>query len=151
MTPAEMSANLRLRAFEMPPFDAAAASDDPHGLISEFRQGDAVVTIAAFSTGDVSMYFSTGGGIIGGIGKPELAALARETIKSAAPLVPELARSEAIDPPGAGEYYFYLLTPSGRRVCRINASGTARADGPEVKLIRLSGALLTKIRETSGS
>jgi hypothetical protein len=63
--------------------------------------------------------------------------------------VPQLERSDATDLPQPGDFYFYVLTPGGRRVCRVNAAGTAPANGPEVKLIRLGGALLTKVRESS--
>lgn len=151
MTPSEISAGLRSRAFDIPPFDAEAPADAPYGFITEFLQGETVVTIACFITGDVSMYFSTGGGIIGGVGKPELAKLARETVAALSDLVPELERSDANDPPGTGEYCFYVLTSDGRRVCRSYMTGTAPADGPEMKLVRMSGALLTAIRETSRS
>ena len=146
MTPAEIAAHLRRQALEMPPFDAGAAADKPYGFITEFRQGETVLTVTAFATGDASLYFSTGGGIIGLVGKPEVAALARSTVEALGPLVKQLERSNAIDPPGSGDFCFYALTPGGRRTCRINAGGTAPRDGPEVKLIRLSGALLTRIR-----
>ena len=146
MTPAEIAAHLRRQALDMPPFDASASADKPYGFITEFRQRETVVTAAAFATGDASLYFSTGGGIIGLVGKPEVAALARSTVEAVVPLVTQLERSDATDPPGSGDFCFYVLTPGGRHTCRINAGGTAQRDGPEVKLIRLSGALLTKIR-----
>lgn len=149
MTPAEVSANLRRLALDTPPFDPASPPDEPYGFITEFRQSGAVVTLAAFSTGDVSLYFSSGGGIIGGIGKSEIRELAKSTVEAARPLALELQQSSSTDEPMDGEYCFYVLTPAGRRVCRIKSSGTARADGPEVKLIRLGGALLTKVRENS--
>jgi hypothetical protein len=148
VTPAEMSANLRRQALDMPPFDADASANEPYGLISEFLQGETVVTMTAFSTGDASLYFSTGGGVLGLIGKPEVAELARSTVDALAPLLPELERSDATDPPGSGDYCFYVLTPGGRRVCRLNANETATRDSAKVKLIGLGGALLTKIRES---
>lgn len=149
MTPPEISADLRRRALDTPSLKGGEVEDEPYALITEFVQGETVVTLAAFATGDASLYFSTAGGIIGGIGKPAVGELARTTVASLGPLVPQLQRSDAIEPPQPGEFCFYLLTPGGRRVCRLHASGTARADGPEVKLIRLSGALLTKVRESA--
>jgi hypothetical protein len=149
MTPAEVAAGLRRQALDSEPFDAAGAADQPYGLITEFRQGETVVTMTAFATGDASLYFSTGGGIIGGVGKPEVAELARTTVKAVEPLVPQLERSNSVDMPGPGDYCFYVLTPGGRRVCRLNAGGAARRDSAEVKLIRLAGSLLTKIRESA--
>src|SRR5436305_15223509 len=116
MTPAEVAAGLRRLALDTRPFDAEASADEPYGFITEFLQGEAVVTMTAFSTGDASLYFSTGGGVLGLIGKPVVAELARSTVDALAPLLPELERSDAIDPPGTGDYCFYVLTPGGRRV-----------------------------------
>ena len=78
-----------------------------------------------------------------------MATLARSTVEALGPLLKQLERSDTIDPPGSGDFCFYALTPGGRRTCRINAGGTAPRDGPEVKLIRLSGALLTEIRASA--
>jgi hypothetical protein len=74
----------------------------PFGLVGDFGQGEMAATLAAFRTGDVSLYLSTGGGILGGIGRPELAALAKESIAALAPLVPQLTRDDATELPGAG-------------------------------------------------
>jgi hypothetical protein len=67
MTPTEMSAELRRRALDAPPFDGVESEDEPYGMITEFVQGQTVVTLAAFATGDVSLYFSTGGGSSAGL------------------------------------------------------------------------------------
>lgn len=150
MTPMEISANLRNNALNMQfsaPTPASLSSAVPFGLVCEFRQGDAVVTIAAFHTGDVSLYFSTGGGILGGVARPDLSALARAAIDALPPLLPHLQRSDATEPPEPGEWCFYVLTPSGRFTARAKASDRVTRDGPIVKLVELSGALLTKIRE----
>ena len=146
MTPAEMYAKLRRQAFEQTPF-----GDHPYGVIVEFMQGDLVVTITAFSTGDASMYFSTGGGVIGGIGRPAVSELARSIVNDVAPLVPQLVRSDAVEPPNAGEYCFYVLTPSGRFVCRANSTDTVRKDGPEATLVRLCGPLVSLMRELANA
>jgi hypothetical protein len=151
MTPAEIAARLRQNALEFR-FDGMAAEETagspvPFGLVSEFRQGEAVVTMAAFQTGDVSLYFSTGGGILGGIGRPELAALAKESVAALAPMVSQLTRDDASEPPGPGEICFYVLTPGGRFTARAMTSDMVKRDGPIVQLVRLSGALLTKVRE----
>ena len=147
MSPAEMTATLRRQALDQVPFSPDSADDQPYGVIVEFLQGDVVVTITAFSTGDASMYLSTGGGVIGGIGQPAVAKRARSIVSDVAPLVPQLGRSEAADPPNAGEYCFYVLTPSGRFVCRVNSAATVRKDGPEATLVRLCGPLVTLMRE----
>jgi hypothetical protein len=149
MTPAEVSAGLRRQALETPPFDPNAPADEPYGLIVDFLQGETVVTMTAFATGDASLYLSTGGGVIGLIGKPQVAELARSTVEALRPLAVQLERSDVTDAPRAGDFCFYVQTPGGRRVCRLNASETASRDSAKVKLIDLGGKLLSRIRESS--
>src|SRR5439155_2837697 len=113
MSPPEIAAQLRENALNTKLEGPSAGPAEPFGLINEFRQGEVVVTLAAFKTGDVSLYLSSGGGIIGGVGHPELAQLAQTTIAELAALVPLLERSDATDPPRAREFCFYVLTPAG--------------------------------------
>jgi hypothetical protein len=146
-----MAAQLRRNALDFR-FDYAATGGKaeslvPFGLVSDFRQGEMVATLAAFLTGDVSLYLSTGGGILGGIGRPELAALAKESIDALAPLVPHLTRDDATELPGPGEICFYVLTPAGRFTARAKTSDMVKRDGPIMKLVQLSGALMTRVRE----
>lgn len=149
MTPAEVAADLRSKAFNMKPLNAAASSTSPFGLINEFRQGNVIVTLAAFATGDVSMYLSTGGGILGGVGQQELAALARKAIGELQPLLPQLARTDETNPPEVGEFCFYVLTPIGRFAARARTTDMVAREGAIVKLVHLGGALLTTLREVS--
>lgn len=149
MSPSEIAAELRRNAFNWDLASDTAGSNEPFGLINEFRQGEAVVTLAAFQTGDVSLYFSTGGGIIGGVGREELAQLARETVAELEPIVSQMTRSDEIAPPQPGEICFYVLTPAGRFTARARVTDMVAPNGPIVKLVRLSGALMTKVREAN--
>lgn len=149
MTPQEIAADLRSRAFNMEPMREQCSPTEPFGFINEFWQGSAVVTLAAFETGDVSLYFSTGGGILGGVGKPELAELARKVIGELGEIVPDLERTDETRIPEAGEFCFYVLTPSGRFAARAKATEMVARDGAVVKLVRLGGALITKVREVN--
>jgi hypothetical protein len=85
--------------------------------------------------------------MIGGVGRPELAALAKETIAQLAPLATQLTLDDATEPPEAGEICFYVLTPGGRYTARAKTTDMVTRDGPIVKLVHLCGALLTKVRE----
>jgi hypothetical protein len=69
-------------------------------------------------------------------------------VAALAPLVPELTRDDTTEPPGPGEISFYVLTPGGRFTARGKTSDMVKRDDPIVKLVRLSGALLAKVRET---
>lgn len=55
--------------------------------------------MAAFAIGDLSLYFSSGGGILGGVQNANVAEMVRKTIPLLGPLTAQLERSDAIDPP----------------------------------------------------
>src|SRR5579885_2593669 len=101
-TPEEVGQTLRRRAFEtrLETSRRRSASGTPEsfGLVHEFWQRGVLVTLAAFSTGDLSLYFSNGGGILGGIQHENVAQLVRKTIPLLGPLTPQLERSDDIEP-----------------------------------------------------
>jgi len=119
------------------------------GLIHEFRQRDVLVTLAAFRTGDLSLYFSNGGGILGGIKHEKVAELVRKTIPLLGPLTPQLERSDDIEPPNAGEITFTILTDKGRFRSRLNAMPEQNKENADFQLLALSQGLITELRKAS--
>src|SRR5207302_6872899 len=97
-TPAEVGATLRRQALEMRldtgGSERGTGTPMSFGLIHEFWQRDVLVTLAAFRTGDLSLYFSNGGGILGGIQHENIAQIVRKTIPLLGPLTPQLERSD---------------------------------------------------------
>lgn len=119
------------------------------GLIHEFWQRGVLVTLAAFKTGDLSLYFSNGGGILGGIQHKEVAELVRKTIPLLGPLTPQLQRSDDIEPPKPGEITFTILTSNGRFRSRLDAMPERSRENANFQLLALSQGLITKLREAS--
>jgi hypothetical protein len=152
-TPAEVGATLRRQAFEMrlEPGRAKGSANTPlsFGLIHEFWQRGVLVTLAAFATGDLSLYFSNGGGILGGIQHKEVADLVRKTIPLLGPLTPQLQRSDDIEPPKPGEITFTILTGDGRFRSRLDAMPERNKENANFQLLALSQGLITKLREAS--
>lgn len=152
-TPAEVGATLRRQAFEMQlePETPRGGVTKPisFGLIHEFWQRGVLVTLAAFRTGDLSLYFSSGGGILGGIQHKEVAELVRKTIPLLGPLTPQLERSDEIEPPEPGEITFTILTTDGRFRSRLDAMPERNRENANFQLLALSQGLITKLREAS--
>jgi len=119
------------------------------GLIHEFWQRGVLVTLAAFNTGDLSLYFSNGGGILGGIQHENVAELVRKTIPLLGPLTPQLERSDDIEPPAQGEVTSTILTDEGRFRSRLNAMPEARKEDVNFQLLALSQGLITELRKAS--
>jgi hypothetical protein len=119
------------------------------GLIHEFWQRGVLVTLAAFTTGDLSLYFSNGGGILGGIQHEKVAGLVRKTIPLLGPLTPQLERSDDIDPPKPGEITFTILTDEGRFRSRLDAMPERNKENVNFQLLALSQGLVTELRKAS--
>jgi hypothetical protein len=90
--------------------------DQVYGVVMDWDTGDGIVTAVALSTGDASLYFETGGGLIGGGShanvKTEVAkylAFAQEALKNT-------ERLQNSTDPVPGAVCFHFLTPSGIRI-----------------------------------
>lgn len=144
---------MRLRAFEMrlDTGRAQRAANGPvsFGLIHEFWQRGVLVTLAAFSTGDLSLYFCHGGGILGGIQHDRVAEMVRKTIPLLAPLTRQLERSDDIEPPKPGEITFTILTDEGRFRSRLEAMPERNKENANFQLRALSQGLITELRKAS--
>jgi hypothetical protein len=149
-TPEEVGATLRRKAFETRLETASksrSATPSSYGLIYEFWQRDVLATLAAFSTGDLSLYFSHGGGILGGIGHENVAEMVRKTMPLLGPLTPQLRRSDEIEPPKPGETTFTILTDQGRFRSRLDAMPERDRENANFQLLALSQGLITELRK----
>lgn len=153
INPHEIAAKLRRDAFET--VLAAGVTKDAtgvprsFGLIYEFWQQSVLVTLAAFATGDLSLYFSTGGGILGGIRHDKVASMVRKTIPLLGPLTPQLERSDDSGPPAEGEMTFTVLTDQGRFRSRQNGMPERRIENANFQLFALSQGLISELRKAS--
>ncbi len=90
-------------------------SGEPWGVVMDWGAGQAVATIVAFRDGTASMYYSSGGGNLGGSqADPNIRAAAENALTVAAKRLNQLR--PALDfpiPAQQGQVFFYVLTPSG--------------------------------------
>ena len=144
---------MRRAAFETR-FDVepALVSDDTprsFGLIHEFWQQGVVVTMAAFKTGDLSLYFSSGGGILCGIQHDKVAETVRKTIPLLGALTPQLERSDEMERPEPGEVTFTIITTDGRYRSRLRAMPERNPKDANFQLLALSQGLISELRKAS--
>lgn len=114
---ADMSIELRNKALSTtaaylglkPPTD-----DDVYGVVMDWGLGDkGTNTLVCYITGDASMYFSRGGGMIGG-GKHEPVRMAAiKYVRYAQSFLPKTTLTQAAPPDTGNSVRFYLLTNSG--------------------------------------
>ena len=108
---------LRDRALHTPAADLGLAHPHdntvPFAVLMEMGTPKAVVSLVAFSTGDASLYFSTGGGVIGGIGHERVVAAARRLVSQSQELVPSMMETKDTPLPKPGRLRFYVRTQQG--------------------------------------
>jgi hypothetical protein len=89
------------------------SSNRPYGIVMDWNVGKATATLVAFASGDASMYYSTGGGYIGGIGVENIHAAAIRLVNVSGDFVTRLNIVTAFPMPPVGYVRFYIITPQG--------------------------------------
>jgi hypothetical protein len=107
--------NLRNKIFELSPTRIGVAVEpggqEPWGILMEMGYPQAVVTLVSLATGDASLYFSSGGGVLGGIGHENIRNAARRFVRSARDYTDKMAAVAFYPLPDLGRVRFYVLTP----------------------------------------
>jgi hypothetical protein len=89
-------------------------STTPWGVVMDWGIDNRVVTVVALSDGSASLYYSSGGGLIGGgQSHDSVRKAAEKAVTIASEVQGDLKRTSNFSLPGAGEARFYLLTDAG--------------------------------------
>lgn len=109
--------NLRDMVLHTPPdqFGFAATPEHPHvyGVLMEMGYQTATATLACLVDGSTSLYFSSGGGIIGGGEHPQVAALSKQVVGGAEHFLDALQPTTDFPLPDPGRVRFQVLTYEG--------------------------------------
>lgn len=110
--------DLRKKALETPrsrvSLPEGYPEDAPHGLLMEVGMpGSSVVTLACFANGDASVYYRTGGGMVGGIGHETVRTVAKDFVSLAITVLPKMIQPNGFPMPGPDKVRFYALTAKG--------------------------------------
>ena len=94
------------------------------GVLMETGYPEGAASLVALADGTASLYFSTGGGVIGGGSHPAVDAAARRLVAIAARHAPRLTPTKEFPLPEEGDVRFYVLT----------TEGVVKGDAPEKAL-----------------
>ena len=83
------------------------------GVLMETGYAGAVATLVAMINGSASLYFSSGGGVIGGEKLETVRIAARRFTQFGGIHLPEMLRCTEFPMPEVGQTVFYVLTPNG--------------------------------------
>lgn len=145
---------LRSRVFATSPQDIGIrpSAEHPHvwGVLVELGLDQGTVTLVALLDGTVSLYTSTGGGIIGAGAHEEIGRAALNLIASAEKSRGDLAPIASHPLPVPGRVRFYLLTFEGTLTSDVAEAELSAPAHPLRQLFLDAEAVLTAIRTRSG-
>jgi len=86
---------------------------EPFGVILEMGMDRGAATLVTFADGTASLYFSTGGGFIGGQGQPTVNAAAKRVVAEAVQFVQMMTPVSSFPLPQVGQHVLYAFTDKG--------------------------------------
>jgi hypothetical protein len=115
--PAEVYSGLRNQILSLDPKDAGItqSNETPNvwGILMETGYQEAVVTLVSLADGTTSLYFSNGGGMIGGGEHDTVAQATKSFVISAEKYYQQMTLTKSFPLPVTGRVKFYILTFSG--------------------------------------
>ena len=140
---------LRRQALQIPAtFFANSPSAEPvYGIIMDWHVGEGSITLTCFVTGESSVYFSNGGGIIGGQASEQAMQAAQRYLQEANQAYVSATPMAAIDLPLPNTVQFYFLTKEGRRFHSVAMQYLEDRSSPMLTLFEQANDLLTALRE----
>jgi hypothetical protein len=84
-----------------------------YGIVMDWDLKNGTASIISFLTGDASIYFSSGGGIIGGGTHENVKIIAKQFVEKAQQMLDKSLKTEQTPLPEKNTVVFYLLTDKG--------------------------------------
>jgi hypothetical protein len=119
------------------------------GVAMDWPLGDKTATIVAATTGDASVYISTGGGLIGGGGHAAVRDRARHAVTLAQSPFKDATPVTAFPFPPPTHVRFYLRGYDGVRMVDGPRSALENGQGPLAALFAAMQDVLTALRKAS--
>jgi hypothetical protein len=149
-TPASPSPDLRALILSTTPDQVGVSPSDalPNvwGVLMEMWLEKTLVTLVSLADGTTSLYFSTGGGIIGAGGHAEVASASNAFIRQAEDLHRSLPEVDACSMPAVGNIAFHLLTFAAHRSIEVPDAEARGTDGVWYPLWVAGQRVLKQIR-----
>jgi hypothetical protein len=146
----EVYIGLRKRALEMSPASVGVAGDAdngaPWGILMEMGYPNGIATLVSFATGDASLYFSAGGGVIGGGAQEDVSSAAKRFVSAAQGYVDGMKLTTSYPLPESDQVKFYVLTSQGVRTAEDSAEALGRGESDLSPLFYAGQDVITGLR-----
>jgi hypothetical protein len=117
-----------------------------YGIVMDWGMDGNVVTTVAFLTGDASMYYSTGGGTIGGGPHEQISNLAKEYVRMGNDCLLYANKTEQTQLPKDDVVKFYLLTNNGLHMCQEEIKHFEDASSKLLPLFEKGNEVISELR-----
>ena len=104
------------------------------------------VTVIAMSDGSASIYLSSGGGSLGGIGQETIRNAAKKAVTLAATVQPQMQDTKTFPLPATGDVEFYALTDAGVFNANVREADLRTGRGPFISLGNAMQEVITAYR-----
>lgn len=151
---ADVNGELRLQMLRATPQDLGleVSPGEPYAIVMDIAYPQAVASLVAALSGDASIYFSTGGGVIGGGQHESVRVAAMSLLREAAKHLAQLATaSDGSSYPAAGTVRFYVSTPEGRRFAEVSEQELQEGQHPLSPLYMAGQNVITALRTVTGT
>jgi hypothetical protein len=103
---------------------------EPWGVVMDWKIKNGTVTVVAMSDGNASIYLSSGGGSLGGVGQEPIQNAAKKAVSLASAVQPQMKATRTFPLPGTGEVEFYALTDAGVFTANVPEADLRAGRGP---------------------
>jgi len=131
----------------LPGLPGEVKSDEVYGLLMEMEIAGSVVTLVCFASGDASIYYQSGGGMVGGISHDNVRKAAKEFISLGQNALSRMIRTGSQPLPGAGKIRFYALTPRGTLTTETDREAIGRPGNELSSLFYCGQEVVSQMRE----
>jgi hypothetical protein len=146
---AEVYTALRSQALDVTPSDLGL--DAPVlAVVMDTRYPEAVATLVGVADGSTSLYFSNGGGTIGGGQHPQVAQATQRWLDVAATLAGSMSADSSTELPDEGVTLLTLVTPSGRLSARAPEDELGSGEHELSQLFYAAHDVITQLRLVEG-
>ncbi len=151
--PDEMYTRLRNMALETDPAKMGIAVDpngqEPYGVIMDMGLSNGVATLVSFSTGDTSLYYSTGGGMLGGGGHQTVANASKRLVSLAGNYTSKMQKTITFPLPARDKVRFYVRTPQGVLTAEVDQQDLSKSSNDFSALYAAAQDVITQFRLVS--
>jgi hypothetical protein len=150
-----MYIDLRSKIFETGParvgIESSSEMPNVWGVLTEFWISENMVTLMSLADGTTSLYFSNGGGMIGGGDHPNISFASRELVRVAEDYVDSMTLTEEFPLPNEDRLIFYVLTYSGVFKADLNHDRILNGHSKYRGLFNQANEVITQMRLNTGS